>query len=540
MKALLLIFATAACLFLTSAKPCSDIKTCAGISTNTTCGWCWYATTTQGEKHGSRPGTTKGPTDGSSCHDWTFNGTECHHHVDCNSLPDCLNILGTYCGWCADTNKGMRGTASGPSTGSCNKWVWSHADCPKQQGPQQIHLAYGVNTTSIVITWATEGDSSGSATISPMGGSSGESTTASKDYFGLPYNVDGCHYIYRATFDNLKPGLTYSYFVQNDDMTSETFNVTIPKAGNDWVSKFLVFGDMGRHGGGMVLAMLEEEVRTRDDITALIHFGDFAYDLKDDGGLNGDTFLNRIQPLATAIPYMTCVGNHEIEADLFGNYRKRFSMPRYDVDAGWGQMWHSWNVGQVHFISYSSEVYFANVWDIDVQYKWLEADLKAANAAANRTARPWIIAYGHRPMYCSNTDHDDCTVPGSRTRAGLEKLFHTYGVDVVFEAHEHSYERLWPVYNETVTQQNYVNPQAMVHIVTGAAGCNEDDGACLNPIAGPLGPWSAFRSSAEGTYVYNHLEVHNATHLYLDSYVAEEEAIEDSIWIVQEHHGMRS
>jgi hypothetical protein len=61
-------------------------------------------------------------------------------------------------------------------------------------------------------------------------------------------------------------------------------------------------------------------------------------------------------------------------------------------------------------------------------------------------------------------------------------LFHKYGVDLVFEAHEHSYERLWPAYNNTLVQTNYSNPAAMVHIISGAAGCNEDNGACLNPI----------------------------------------------------------
>lgn len=35
--------------------------------------------------------------------------------------------------------------------------------------------------------------------------------------------------------------------------------------------------------------------------------------------------------------------------------------------------------------------------------------LKEATAPENRTLRPWIITMGHRPMYCSNNDRDDCT-----------------------------------------------------------------------------------------------------------------------------------
>ena len=50
---------------------------------------------------------------------------------------------------------------------------------------------------------------------------------------------------------------------------------------------------------------------------------------------------------------------------------------------------------------------------------WLEADLAAANL--NRAQRPWVIVYGHRPMYC--TTDGDCdeaasTVP-ARANAGV-------------------------------------------------------------------------------------------------------------------------
>merc|ERR1711907_497631 len=112
--------------------------------------------------------------------------------------------------------------------------------------------------------------------------------------------------------------------------------------------------------------------------------------------------------------------------------------------------------------------------------------------------------------------------------------FYDGGVDVIVEAHEHSYERLWPVYNETVTQKNYINPSAPVHVISGAAGCNESDGICENPILGPKGSWSAFRRWIL-PYGYGHMEAHNATHLYWDEVLDLTGEVLDSIWVVQEN-----
>ena len=69
------------------------------------------------------------------------------------------------------------------------------------------------------------------------------------------------------------------------------------------------------------------------------------------------------------------------------------------------------------YFSYSSEVYFDG-WGVQEQYDWLEKDLQSANAPENRSVCPWIITYGHRPMYCSNLDGDDCTTSKSKVRAG--------------------------------------------------------------------------------------------------------------------------
>lgn len=53
-----------------------------------------------------------------------------------------------------------------------------------------------------------------------------------------------------------------------------------------------------------------------------------------------------------------------------------------------------------------------------------------------------IITMGHRPMYCTNANKDDCTNFDDRVRTGLpyvqtyglEELFYKYGVDGEFLA----------------------------------------------------------------------------------------------------------
>ena len=60
-------------------------------------------------------------------------------------------------------------------------------------------------------------------------------------------------------------------------------------------------------------------------------------------------------------------------------------------------------------------------------------------------------------MYCSDDDNDDCTKLNTRTKTGIpflnifgiEELLYQYNVDLAVWAHEHDFERFWPVYNNT-------------------------------------------------------------------------------------------
>lgn len=107
-----------------------------------------------------------------------------------------------------------------------------------------------------------------------------------------------------------------------------------------------------------------------------------------------------------------------------------------------------------------------------------------ASESKNRSLRPWIIVFGHRPMYCSSDTEEDCSFEANilkccffnSSRYSLESLFRQNRVDLCFWGHMHYYERSWPIYNNQVYNgsffQPYRNPGATVHVITGAAVSN--------------------------------------------------------------------
>ncbi|EDO41277.1 predicted protein [Nematostella vectensis] len=348
-------------------------------------------------------------------------------------------------------------------------------------------------------------------------------------------SLNRTEYIHRVTLKDLTPTQSYVYHCGGPDGWSEEFNFKARRDGVDWSPRLAIFGDLGNKNARS-LPFLQEEVQ-KGDYDAIIHVGDFAYDLFTNNGTYGDEFMRQIQPIAALVPYMTCPGNHE-SAYNFSDYKNRFSMP-----GNTNGMYYSWNIGPVHFISISTEVYFSTYYGydlIDYQYAWLERDLKEATSKENRTLRPWIFAMGHRPMYCSNLDRDDCTnhlsivrtgIP-EKNKPGLEDLFYEYGVDVLLWAHEHSYERLWPLYNKQMcngTKGAYINPCAPVHIITGSAGCSEDH----DKFKKDYGPWTAFRSE---DYGYTRMTIHNKTHIYFDQFSVDKEKVIDSAWVIKDRH----
>ncbi|RWS03441.1 iron/zinc purple acid phosphatase-like protein [Dinothrombium tinctorium] len=281
-------------------------------------------------------------------------------------------------------------------------------------------------------------------------------------------------YIHRVFLKNLKPAKTYKYSCGNNNIWSKVYEFTTIKSGNDWSPRIVLIGDLGVENGRSLPFLIEDVKNKFYDI--LLH------DAINNNARVGDEYMRRIEPIAANLPYMVCPGNHEYKYN-FSNYDNRFSMIN-QADGTISNHFYSFDICPAHIISFSTEFYYFTKFgtgQLLTQYQWLENDLIEANKPKNRAERPWIITMGHRPMMCSNENGDDCTKKESRVRKrmpltreyALEDLFFKYGVDISLWGHEHSFERLWPMYNMKVyngsLEQPYKNPKAPIHIISGYA-----------------------------------------------------------------------
>jgi len=270
-----------------------------------------------------------------------------------------------------------------------------------------------------------------------------------------------------------------------------------PKTINDSI-RLSVFGDWGWGQYAHAAHTYTQLNRTKDLVDGFIHVGDIAY--ADDSfdrhapseflsftyEIIYNDFMDDLTQIADSKPYMVCPGNHESECHSpscvitpseritlsnFTAYNCRWQMPSKE-SGGELSMWYSYDMGPIHFVSLNTETDYhgaeeENKGDSHIlpaghfgKYKaefltWLRADLEKANAT--RHIRPWIIVYGHRPLYYKHTDCAERAVCDA-----FEALFAEFEVEFYMAGHIHTYQRY--------AKRNGDLP---IHVYPGGAGCDE-------------------------------------------------------------------
>ena len=309
-----------------------------------------------------------------------------------------------------------------------------------------VHLAYGADPASQVgVSWST-----------PPGVSS-ELLQVLRNGDWAPVAAQArtsaaIDTVYRhALVEGLTPDTSYDYRIGEQGIV-RSFR-TAPLQGRSF--RFAMFGDMGVSQGAVDnLAQLHAA-----DPELCFVAGDLCYaDLS--GGLAPltalpynpaiwDNWLAQIESSASKIPWMSTVGNHEMERDNelgYDNYLAKFQLPANGASGG--PVTYHFRYGNVAFVAadgndVSAEITRNNGY-LPTQDQWLRNTLGTYRADATID---FIVVGFHNCMYCTNALHG--SDGGNRSR--WESIFDEFGVDVVVNGHNHSYERTHPIRNGVPT-----------------------------------------------------------------------------------------
>jgi predicted phosphodiesterase len=201
---------------------------------------------------------------------------------------------------------------------------------------------------------------------------------------------------------------------------------------------FLAFGDSS--AGGSEQLQLAAQMG-KFDPAFVLHLGDTV-----ESGLDADADAQYFRPYAglmSRVPFFQVLGNHDYGKDsrtaAGRGFIKENYVPFHSVPlTGLPPHYYFFDVGNARFFVLDANAFdgarFApSLEPGSKQYKWLEYYL-------GKTEKAWKFVAVHEPVYSTGAHG-----PIEAEVKALEPLLLKYKVDVVFQGHDHDYERTVPL-----------------------------------------------------------------------------------------------
>ena len=276
-----------------------------------------------------------------------------------------------------------------------------------------------------------------------------------------------------VTLKGLERGKKYYYEIYTDQTllaSGKAYHfVTEPPENSDQFS-FYAMGDIGEPvaTGGFPLITAHQINNLSKRPNFGIGLGDIIY--PDGKSFFADAYLFKpMEVILKNIPFYPALGNHDWHVDPDHNFEKEWKLQN-------NEHYYSFDYANTHFIALDTRS--GELFEQDKQLAWFENDLKQAQGNYD-----WIFVYFHhngltctyKPVYESVVD--------------MYPLFAKYNVDIVFNGHAHTYERLLPLDGagkviKDLSQNGYEYGEikdGFIQIITGAGGKLRKDWAPHNP-----------------------------------------------------------
>ena len=337
--------------------------------------------------------------------------------------------------------------------------------------PKWTRLSWAGNdaSESMAITWNTEAPTDESIVewgITPQLGNSTSGTSfLANDNIGTVHEVE---------LVELSPDTQYYFRVGGAGAWSTVHSFRTAPLPGCGTMRFVVLGDN----------------RSQDDHGPAQHWPDiYAHaisegpdfvldtgDLVKDGEESSQwiNYLEDSSPLLPLAPHMPSLGNHDDDTQDgdYANYNQVFQLPRNHVTVTEDYYFFTWS--DAFFVALSTSTYMGGSIPFQEQADWLDQVL-------TDNPRKWKFVYFHHPIYTSHAiidvlfDEFELNHPPNELNqnAALVPIFDKHHVDLVFNGHNHYYERFSPMFGGGGAEQgNPVNStdEGTVYLITGGAG----------------------------------------------------------------------
>lgn len=250
-----------------------------------------------------------------------------------------------------------------------------------------------------------------------------------------------------------RPSLWYSLRTSIPllDRSTEPRQIRPPQVGAPF--RFVVFGESGGslRPGTMAAAILKTEPQL------VLHIGDLIYETgqwpADYGSLYREQFGKPYRILVGTVPFMPVIGQHEARIDAGGPFRRFFVLPRNGPDGVPAGLSYWFDYGPARFVGIDASVRPEALQNRIVP--WLRAALGDAPA-------DWKFVCMERSPYAADTANPEDQAVEQILVPALEQL----GVDAVFCAGHHRYERTYPLARGEARPAG----EGVVYVTTGAGG----------------------------------------------------------------------
>lgn len=254
-----------------------------------------------------------------------------------------------------------------------------------------------------------------------------------------------------ATATGLKSGTTYVYRVGDGTNWSAPRTFTTLHGGGEYT--FNVFGDTqvsddtGLDDFSTVLSSIEKAKPASD---FAIHVGDFNDDQSVFSEADKTAEMFNQHPAFDSLDMIHVLGNHEYMGDDGSKSAEMLGVPNTNGSAANKLGMYSVDYGNMHIAVIG---WTDNEQTMKAEMTWLKQDMQA-------TKKTWKIVLTHQPVYNKNPADAQSLMFHDMLAPVCDEL----GIDLVFNGHDHSYGRTYPLINHKQAKNG------TVYIATGHTG----------------------------------------------------------------------